>query len=561
MSIFGTIAFSCSRIARGPSHHPTRIIMGILVWITIFWFLMGLAVFLRAFWRVLAMARETQRRGVVTEEVRTVPRVLMFQMVGSSMAVVSFFVALVIRMWTSDMTWPIVGLSVDERTPKYLVLVQCISLIDTTFNAVAALALSGAFFGALSGGLSTMRSARQRHRTWNEFSAEWERHPDMNWNTKVDELACRGFTLQSLLKFYCRLGRDVMPHFNPSKHTTEDVVRGAIIPLSADSKTSMAEIMMDQRPVRPDRMVTHNWGNTFADLVAAIVSDALSETEYCKVLVLLVHDIDTLMRWVTQSQVGSRTYWVCAFSVNQHRSICAANLCSRSDSVTGELYPLCTCGLEKAFNNTPPLTSEVASDVATTPPRSRTPPRGRVTTPPRSRVPTPPQKRQSVACEMNKFDQLMMSLSARNEKFAQVVAVDKSFDIFNRAWCMSEIAAANSAGMSQSLQLPSLAHLEKRQGGLASLKISSARASMPEDKQAILDSIPDHDAFDRRLRDLLLGQLLPSWSRLDSCDQMFQAGRIARWQSVAQKFPAAVWRFGVDGDDLGDRSEDTTVHL
>jgi len=179
--------------------------------------------------------------------------------------------------------------------------------------------------------------------------------------------------------------------------------------------------------------------------------------------------------------------------------------------VTGEHYPLCPCGLPKALNTALPLTSD-----------------GQRSSP----------RRQSVRCEMDKFDQLMMSLSAGNSKFAQVVAVDKRFDIFSRAWCVAEIAAAHSAGMSQSLQLPSLAHLEKNRDGLVDLKISSAQASMPEDKEAILGSIPDHDAFDRSLRDLLLGQLLPSWSRLDACDKMLQAGRIARWQSVAQKHSA-----------------------
>ncbi|CAK0864028.1 unnamed protein product, partial [Prorocentrum cordatum] len=511
MSIFGMSAFICSRFAGGPPGHPSRIIMGTLIWLTDLSFLMGVAVFLRAFWRVLAMTRETQRRGESSEKVKSVPRVLIFQMLGSSMAVVSFFVALMVRMWASDLAWPIPGRPVDERTPEFLIAVQCASLVDTTLNAFAALALSGACFGALRGGLSTIRSARQRHRTWKQFSSEWNPHPDTDWNAKVDELAGRGFTLQALLEFYCRLGKDVMPYFDPYRHTTEDVVRGAIIPLSADSKTSMAEIMMDHRPVLPDKMVTHNWGNIFSDLVAAIASDALSEVEYCKVAVLLINDIDTLMRWVAQSKVGSRTYWVCAFSVNQHTSICAANLCSRRDSVTNEHYPLCTCGLPKAFNTTPPLTSN-----------------GQCSRP----------RRQSLACEMNKFDQLMMSLSAGNDKFAQVVAVDKSFEIFNRAWCVAEIAAAGSTGMSQSLQLPSLTHLEKKQGGLVDLKITSAQASMPEDKEAILGSIPDHDAFDRSLRDLLLGQLLPSWSRLDACDKMLQAGRIARWQSVAQKHSA-----------------------
>ncbi|CAK0848917.1 unnamed protein product [Prorocentrum cordatum] len=530
MLIFAMSAFICSRFAGGPPGHPSRIIMGTLVWAGDVSFMVALVVFLQAFWRVLAMARETQRRGASTEEIKSAPRVLIFQMVGSSMAVVSFCVALMVRMWASDLAWPILGRPVDERTPEFLIAVQSVSLVDTTLNAFAALALSGASFGALSGGLSTIRSARQRHRTWKQFSAEWSPHPDTNWNAKVEELAGRGFTLQALLEFYCRLGKDVMPYFDPSKHTTEDVVRGAIIPLSADSKTSMAEVMMGHSPVRPDKMVTHNWGNIFTDLVAAIVSDALSESEYCKVAVLLIHDINTLMRWVAQSNVGSQTYWVCALSVNQHTSICATNLCSRRDSVTGEPYPLCSCGLPKTFNATPPLASDGT--------RSQT------------------------RSEMNKFDQLMMSLSAGNDKFAQVVAVDRRFDIFNRAWCMAEIAAAHSTGMSQSLRLPSLPHLEKRQGGLARLSISSAQASMPQEKEAILGSIPDHKAFDRRLRELLIGQLLPSWSRLDSCDQMLQAGRIARWQSVVHKCPAVAWRFGVDSEEcLCDGSAHRHHHL
>ncbi|CAK0857615.1 unnamed protein product [Prorocentrum cordatum] len=523
ITIFGTCAFICSRFARGPSGHPARILTGTFVWLVVLSCVMGMVVFMRAYWCVLAMARETQRRGVATEETRNVPRFLIFQMVGSSMGNVSSFVAQLSKMWTSDLSWPILGRPVDERTPEFLIAVQGVILVDTTLNAFAALALSGACFGALRGGLSTTRSERQRQRTWKQFSAEWEPRADMDWNAKVEELAGRGFTLQALLEFYCRLGNDVMPYFDPWKHTTEDVVRGAIIPLSAERKTSMAEIMMHHSPVQPNKMVTHNWGNIFTDLVAAIVSDALSEVEYCKVSALLIHDIDTLMSWVSQSKVGSRTYWVCAFSVNQHTSICAAYLYSRRDSVTGEHYPLCPCGLPKALNTALPLTSD-----------------GQRSSP----------RRQSVRCEMDKFDQLMMSLSAGNSKFAQVVAVDKRFDIFSRAWCVAEIAAAHSAGMSQSLQLPSLAHLEKNRDGLVDLKISSAQASMPEDKEVILGRIPDLDAFDRSFRDLLFGQLLPSWSRLDSCDHMLQAGRIARWQSVAQKHSAVAWHFRVDDDDL-----------
>eukprot|EP00959_Pyramimonas_sp_CCMP1952_P177298 3706153-Pyramimonas_sp.AAC.1 len=64
------------------------------------------------------------------------------------------------------------------------------------------------------------------------------------------------------------------------------------------------------------------------------------------------------------------------------------------DSVTGEEYPACKCGLSKAFNKTPPLSSEG----------------------------------QSIECEMNKFDPMVKTLSARSKDFAQLVAVDRRFE-------------------------------------------------------------------------------------------------------------------------------------
>eukprot|EP00959_Pyramimonas_sp_CCMP1952_P448389 9389065-Pyramimonas_sp.AAC.1 len=64
-------------------------------------------------------------------------------------------------MYASDLCWPVLGRPVDERTPGFLIGVQVVIMVDTMFNSFAALALSGAFFGALRGGLSTMRSERQ----------------------------------------------------------------------------------------------------------------------------------------------------------------------------------------------------------------------------------------------------------------------------------------------------------------------------------------------------------------------------------------------------------------
>ena len=49
--------------------------------------------------------------------------------------------------------------------------------------------------------------------------------------------------------------------------------------------------MMDGCPTRPQKMVTHNWGNRFADLVAAIVADALGDDEFGSIADLLDRDV------------------------------------------------------------------------------------------------------------------------------------------------------------------------------------------------------------------------------------------------------------------------------
>ena len=45
---------------------------------------------------------------------------------------------------------------------------------------------------------------------------------------------------------------------------------------------------------------------------------------------------------------------------------------------------------------------------------------------------------------MNKFDEMMAFLAARDPEFCQVVAVDSDFGVFTRAWCMAEVAQART---------------------------------------------------------------------------------------------------------------------
>ena len=79
------------------------------------------------------------------------------------------------------------------------------------------------------------------------------------WEKKTRELANRGISLEELLVFYKNLGDTVMQSFQPSVHTTTDVVRLAIIPLTASSCSSYAQLVNKGAKVLPKKMVTHNW--------------------------------------------------------------------------------------------------------------------------------------------------------------------------------------------------------------------------------------------------------------------------------------------------------------
>ena len=111
------------------------------------------------------------------------------------------------------------------------------------------------------------------------------------WDQKVVQLAEQGVTLNAVVHFYkVDLPRQ-MPHFNPAKHRTADVVRGAIIPLSKDARSSYASVLMGGRPTLPAKMMTHGWANLFRDFLAAIVADALNEDQYEEIANLLDRDI------------------------------------------------------------------------------------------------------------------------------------------------------------------------------------------------------------------------------------------------------------------------------
>jgi len=260
--------------------------------------------------------------------------------------------------------------------------------------------------------------------------------------------------------------------------------------------------MMGGQRLQPKRMVTHNWSNLFRDLVAAIVADALQQKSFSLIADLLDNDMPALEQMLSPKALAM-TYWVCAFSVNQHCSICARNARGTRDPVTDELHPECECGSAKYFNETPPLRSDG----------------------------------KGIRCQMNKFDDMMAFLSAADEDFAQVVAVDRGFQLFGRAWCVAELAEADRMGMRQQMKLVSKEALDEKRAQLEDLDVSQMKAARPEDVQEIISKIPDVPAFNAHLQDMLFGStgLFSSWAKFDLVEQAAEVAKVALLARASKK--------------------------
>eukprot|EP00927_Polykrikos_kofoidii_P084407 TRINITY_DN8883_c0_g1_i3.p1 TRINITY_DN8883_c0_g1~~TRINITY_DN8883_c0_g1_i3.p1 ORF type:complete len:698 (+),score=83.61 TRINITY_DN8883_c0_g1_i3:134-2227(+) len=349
----------------------------------------------------------------------------------------------------------------------------------------------------------SQRADALTRRQWFDASVAW--HPDSNasWQENVNDLAGRGFTVEALLEFYGGLGTEFMLHYTAGRHRTLDVVRMAIIPLSRDAQSDLATVMMHGVPRRPDAIVTHSWSNLFRDLVAAIVADALGEQEFAMISYLLEHDLEAVLQGIRGAGAQLRTYWVCAFCVNQHSGICSRNPHGTKDLVMCTLHPTCSCGFSKAWNDTPPITDA-----------------GR-----------------GIASEMNKFDDMIRYLSAGNPEFRQVIAVDVSFTLFSRAWCISEIATSNAVGVKQCIKVKSKAVLDTYVNRLKDFRVEDMDASVPADKELILASIKDKAAFNKCLHSMLFDELFPAWHNLEEEDQMKRICWIIRWQTVCGDRP------------------------
>ena len=397
-----------------------------------------------------------------------------------------------------------IGLGNYDSYDALKVVLFLIQAFDALGNAVAVLLLSGSHRMA-----KVERSQGSQCGCWKVEKPEHSRnkqtsHEDVNWTRKVEELSMRGMTLRSLLQFY-QENLPSMPDWKyaPREHKTRDVVRRAIIPLTSREECAFSVSAFNKDgPKRAQVMVTHNWGNSFSDLLAAVLSDALQECSFSLPAELLQEDCAFLQDLLAKMGRLDETYWICAFGVNQHISICHSNPYDR-DPFTNQLHPVCHCNSTNIID-----------------------PDGR-----------------SASSEINKFDD-MMSLLATTGGCRQVIAVDKSLDLFRRAWCVAEIAEAKRLQMDQSLKLWSKATLQERARTLENLDVRDMRASSEKDKELILGKIQDVDDFNAKLQVLIFDPksgLVATWNAMDSLQQIGEVGRLIRW-GLADAGSGKVWK-------------------
>jgi len=306
------------------------------------------------------------------------------------------------------------------------------------------------------------------------------------WKAKVEELGNRGITVLSLMRFWRQLMEDkVMPSFDPFRSTTNDVVREAIIPLSREPAVggggrAMSSIL-EGRDVPAMCMVTHNWSNLFLHLIAAIFADALGEKYYADIAASLAAGGAALKqleeRLLERPMCAAKTYWVCAFAVNQHACICD-NFgrppenpddfrewdSKRRDSWTGELYTPCTCSEPKYYNHDEPA-----------------------------------------LCEMNKFDAMMRHLNRTLPNFSHLVVAGTNFEVFTRAWCIAEIVESGMSDIKQRILIHSEETLDCNYQRLTCIDVRQCQATRPEDKEMILSNIRDFDEFNAALHSAIYG--------------------------------------------------------
>jgi len=416
------------------------------------------------------------------------------------------------------------------KSKYYWLLYILPQTVETLAGALAAVLLANVVNAPTPVGFAAEVERSKRTERRLATTRTWRSDSNSEWQNKVQELSDRGFTVESLLEFYHKLGT-TMPDFDPDVHTTCDVVRRAIIPMSASTGAPMAYAMMRGKPTRPQKMVTHSWANLFRDLVSAVVADALEESDYLISSYLLDKSVGRVCELLSIEGKLHQTYWICAFSVSQHNSICECNPHGSVDSLTKQPYDLCCCRRPKYFNNTAPLRDDG----------------------------------KSIPCEMNKFTDMMAFIAKMQPDFELVIACDADFSLFTRAWCVAEIAEAHKLGIAQNLKVRVAESIMLHESVLRSLRIEEMKASRPEDIEEILLGIGDVQAFNARLQQLIFDEqtgLVWAWQHFDVERRMNRIGRLAHFVYALDDIDDGEEWFGVAHTRFMDDSlsSDESIH-
>lgn len=277
-------------------------------------------------------------------------------------------------------------------------------------------------------------------------SRRWQRSPERKTNTEKRE----GPQLDLAVSLGPRADQET-PAWGP---------RGGAVRDEEKRGFAYASVAAGFAPKLASKMVTHNWTNKFSHLVAAVVADGLQLEKFDLVLEQLLPDkIGGLIHKLEDLDVLDDSYWICALSVNQHCTLCHRMPAAKTDSQGCEVK-LCDCSTPKVC----------IGDLS----------------------------------EVNKFDDMMCYLQATVPGFAHVIAVDQGMDLFNRIWCIAELAEANRLYLEQAIKVHSRECLEANMKSLMDLDVSRAEASRQEDKEFIMRKIGDVDKFNKTVRDILL---------------------------------------------------------
>ena len=160
-------------------------------------------------------------------------------------------------------------LSEEHTWVKWVVVV--VQALDSLGNAVAAVLLSGSHRLSEKDSQPSRPDQTSRRVSCRVCQAKPRAAPDdmawsPAWKAKVEELSLRGMTLRSLLHFY---QEDLLSIQDWRAHKTRDVVRRAIIPLTSVEESAYAVSTLNRDGARRAHiMVTHNWANSFKDVLA-----------------------------------------------------------------------------------------------------------------------------------------------------------------------------------------------------------------------------------------------------------------------------------------------------